>query len=325
MILKVMLHIELVSQLQKWQRKETVNGAEPEIDERPHYFAVRLHKSAIYFYRTISEDTRKSYDRTVKAFRQHYNENPVVFRGRLARRVQQPGVKLTDFRGDLQTLALKAYPQESNEIREHLILRGFPEGIENSQVRLDLRKNLGYEDVTLDRALERALHIEIVTRIEEEDNEPRVPAIQSNENTQLVNSINDLVRTLQTNQSKRQDNQKFSPQGARPKEFLRGSGRSSRETGDRNRNYNSYNRSSADNRRTNCDSRSRSPTPGGENRSQDWSHESCAKHSKTAVSFVREQCRCCGQRNHASKECKNCFECGSPNHFKQNCPYLNEN
>ena len=88
-------------------------------------------------------------------------------------------------------------------------MRGFLEGIKNSQVRLDLRKNLGDADMTLDKALERALHIEAVTRIEEEDNEPRVSAIQLNENTQLVNSINDLVRTLQTNQPNRQENQKF--------------------------------------------------------------------------------------------------------------------
>ena len=150
---------ELLSQLQKWQRKETVNGAETKIDKRPHYFALRLHKSAIDFYRTLSEDTRKSYDETVKAFRELYTEKPVVFPGRLARRFQQPGEKLTDFLGDLQTLALKAYPQESTEIREHLILRGFLEGIENGQVRLDLRKNLGDADMGLDRDLERALHI----------------------------------------------------------------------------------------------------------------------------------------------------------------------
>ena len=121
-----------------------------------------------------------------------------MFWGRLARRVQQPGEKLTDFLGDLQTLALKAYPQESTEIREHLILRGFLEGIENSHVRVDLRKNLGDADMTLDRALERALHIKAVTRIEEEDNESRVSVIQSKKNSQLLNSTNDLVRTLQT-------------------------------------------------------------------------------------------------------------------------------
>ena len=89
--------------------------------------------------------------------------------------------------------------------------------------------------MNLDKALEGALHIEAVTRIEE-DNEPRVSAIQSKKNTQLVNSINDLVRTLQTNQSNSQDNQNFSSQGSRPKEFLRGIELSSRETGGRNRN-----------------------------------------------------------------------------------------
>ena len=318
-------HFELLSQLQKWQRKETVNGAEDQIDERPHYFALRLQKSAIDFYGTLSEDTRKDYDETVKALRQYYNEKPVVFRGRLARRVQQPGEKLTDFLGDLQTLALKAYPQESNKIREHLILRGFLEGIENSQVRLDLRKNLGDADMTLDKALERALHIEAVTRIEEEDNEARVSAIQSNKNTQLVNSINDLVQTLQTNQPNRRENQKFSSQGARPKEFLRGSQRSSRENEDRNRKTNSYTRSSAEHRRNNYERRARSLTPGGENRSRDRSHESRAEQSKAAVSFEKEKCLRCGQRNHASRECKNCFECGILNHFKRNCPYLNEN
>ena len=150
---------ELLSQIQKWQRKETVNGSETEIDDRPHYFALRLQKSAIDFYRTISEDTRKSYYMTVNTSRQHYYEKLVVFRGRLARRFQQPDEKLTDFFGDFKNLALKAYPQESNEIRKHLNLKGFLEGIENIQMRLDLRKNLGDADMTLDKALERALHI----------------------------------------------------------------------------------------------------------------------------------------------------------------------
>ena len=133
------------------------------------------------------------------------------------------------------------------------------------------------------------------------------------------------MQTLQTNQPNEQDNQKFSSKRARPKNFLRGSEPRSRETGHKIRNCNSCNRSRADNRRTNCDSGVQSPTPEGENRSRIWSHESRAEQSKTAVSFDREKCCRCGQRNHASKECRNCFECGSPNHFKQNFAYLNEN
>ena len=62
-------HFELLSQLQKLQRIETINGVETETDERPHYFAFRVQYSAIDFYRTLSEDTRESYDETAKAFR----------------------------------------------------------------------------------------------------------------------------------------------------------------------------------------------------------------------------------------------------------------
>ena len=75
--------------------------------------------------------------------------------------------------------------------------------------------------MTWDKALERAIHIGAVTRSEEGDKELRVSAIQLNVNTQIVNFINDLVRTPQTNQSNMQDNQKFSSQGARPKNFER--------------------------------------------------------------------------------------------------------
>ena len=123
-------HFELLAELQKWKRTETPSsgGAAREIDERPHYFAHRLQKSAIEFYRTLPQNVRDSYDETVKAFRNHYSEKPVVFRGRLARRVQHPGEKLTDFLGDLKHLAHKAYPEESQDTLDHLILRGFLDG-----------------------------------------------------------------------------------------------------------------------------------------------------------------------------------------------------
>ena len=88
-----------------------------------------------------------------------------VFRGRLARRVQQPGEKLTAFLGDLKQLALKAYPTESQDLRDHLVLRGFLEGINHSQVMLDLRKQIGDNDMKVETVLERALRLEAVTRI----------------------------------------------------------------------------------------------------------------------------------------------------------------
>ena len=61
---------ELLAELQKWRRTERASsgGAVCEIDERPHYFALHLQKSAIEFYRTLPQNVRDSYDETVEAF-----------------------------------------------------------------------------------------------------------------------------------------------------------------------------------------------------------------------------------------------------------------
>ena len=98
----------------------------------------------------------------------------------------KPGKKVTDFLGDLQGLAMKAYPGESEEIRYHLVVRGFLEGIRNSQVRLDLRKTIGDAEMNIERILEIALHLEAVTRIEEEEKEPRVAVLRFNPTTMRV-------------------------------------------------------------------------------------------------------------------------------------------
>ena len=145
-----------------------------EVDERPHYFAHRLQKSAIEFYRTLPQATRENYDDFVKVFREHNSEKPAIFRGRLARRVQQPGEKLTDLLGDLKELALKVYPTESQDIRDYLVLRGFSEGINHSQVRLDLREQISDKKMKIETVLERALHLEAVTRKEEEEQLPKL-------------------------------------------------------------------------------------------------------------------------------------------------------
>ena len=83
-----------------------------EVDELTHYFDLRLQKFTIEFNRTLPQATGENYNECVKAFREHYSEKPVVFRGRLARCIQQPGEKLTNFLGDLKQLALKAYRTE---------------------------------------------------------------------------------------------------------------------------------------------------------------------------------------------------------------------
>ena len=69
---------------------------------------------------------------------------------------------------------MKAYPTESQDIRDRFVLRGFLEGINHSQLRLDLRKQIGDKDMKIETNLERALHLEAVTRIEEEVQTPKL-------------------------------------------------------------------------------------------------------------------------------------------------------
>ena len=57
------------------------------------------------------------------------------------------------------------------------MLGEFLEGIRNSQVRLDLRKTIGDAEMNIESILEMALHLKAVTRIEEEEKEPRVAVL----------------------------------------------------------------------------------------------------------------------------------------------------
>ena len=63
------------------------DGNEIELGERPHYFELRLQKSAIDFYRTLTDAQKGSYDETLKASR---TKKPLVFWGQLARLIQYP-------------------------------------------------------------------------------------------------------------------------------------------------------------------------------------------------------------------------------------------
>ena len=110
------------------------------------------YKDFIEFYRTLPQGTRENYDECVKVFRGHYSKKPVVFQGCPAHRVH-PGEKLTD----LKQLVWKAFSTESKDIRDHLVLRGFLEGIKHSQVKLDLRKQIEDKDIEIEAILERVL------------------------------------------------------------------------------------------------------------------------------------------------------------------------
>ena len=287
-------HFELLAELQKWRRTE--GDPAREVDERPHYFALRLQKSAIEFYRTLPQATRENYDECVKAFREDYSEKPVVFRGRLACRVQQPGEKLADFPGDLKQLTLKAYPTESQDIRDHLFLRGFLEGINQSQVRLDLKKQIGDKVKKIETVLERALHLEAVTRIEEEEQTPKVAVIRRDETKDLVEAVTKLVNQLSVDCKQRENrhNQSRERSGSRER------------WGDDRRNRGQQKDRGFNDRR-------RFPTHGPSHRDRSFGREEPSRRNDRQ-SF---KCKDCGQEGHLSRNCRNCFLCGSSQHLKK--------
>ena len=109
--------------------------------------------------------------------------------------------------GDLKQLALKAYRAESQDIRNHLVLRRFREGINHSQVRLDLRKQIGDKDMKIETVLERAMHLKAVTRIEEEEQTPKVAVIRRDETKDLVKAVTRLVNQLSVDDKQRENRQ----------------------------------------------------------------------------------------------------------------------
>ena len=118
----------------------------------------------------------------------------MVFRGRLLRRVQQAGEKLTSLLGDLQQLTLKLYPEESQDIRNHLVLRDGREGIDNTQLNFKLRNIIWDKDMNIADALERVFHLEFVIRIEAEEQTPRRAAIWRRKTDILGDSVNRCVK-----------------------------------------------------------------------------------------------------------------------------------
>ena len=69
---------------------------------------------------------------------------------------------------------MKSYRTESQDIRDHLVLRRSMEGIDKNQVRLDLMMQIGDIDMKIETALEEALHLEDVTSGEEEAKTPNL-------------------------------------------------------------------------------------------------------------------------------------------------------
>ena len=72
-----------------------------------------------------------------------------------------PGRKITNFFERFTVLRYESIPEGVQ--RDHLILRGFLEGIRRTQVRLDIRKTLWDAAMNIERLRETAIHLEAVT------------------------------------------------------------------------------------------------------------------------------------------------------------------
>ena len=86
-------HFEFLAHLREWTRTEMHGGNGVEINERPHYFALRIQISATDFYRILTDANVTKYYETVRAFETHCTVKPVLFNGGLARGMQHPSEK----------------------------------------------------------------------------------------------------------------------------------------------------------------------------------------------------------------------------------------
>ena len=97
----------------------------------------------------------------------------------------------------------------------------------------------------IETVLERALHLEAVTKIEEEEQQPKIAAIRRDENRELVEAVTKLISQMTTDDGNRNQRASFS----RERSNSRGRWES------RNRDRDSYRKRDGSGRR-------RHPTPG---------------------------------------------------------------
>ena len=144
--------------------------------------------------------------------------------------------------------------------------------------------------MTVHKTLERALHLEAVTRIEEEEQVPQIAAIrQDDSNKSLIEAVNGLVQKL----SGTADGNS------------RESGGNSQGWVNTRRGYQGQNNFNQNQDRPNLLEYEKSGFPNND------------KNFNRNFTNSRTRCR---QKGHRIKQCRNCFHCGSSQHIKRYCP-----
>ena len=92
-----------------------------------------------------------------------YQEPPECFRSSLAKRIQGESKKLCELLAELKLLADKAYPTDTQPIRDQIVLQSFIDGNHNTHVRAELRTN---KPASRDPAFESVLHFDAIYCLE---------------------------------------------------------------------------------------------------------------------------------------------------------------
>ena len=109
-------------------------------DNRPNYFALRLERNALHFYTTLTVAQQQNFDQLVAVFRTTYTTNIEVLKAKLKTARQQPNQTIAAFLCDIRTLASRVYRGQSH-IEEQMVLTSFIEGLNDAQLRWELRKS----------------------------------------------------------------------------------------------------------------------------------------------------------------------------------------
>ena len=167
--------------------------------------------------------------------------------------------------------------------------------------------------LTIETVSEEALHPEAVTRIEEEEREPKVAVLQPDKTKGAINSVNNVVEILSVSGGSRSGNRG----SLRERSIFRRSssreGNHSRKLADRGKG----NRGRAGYR----GGQYRTLTPGKSSglRERSQSRENVSE-SDREEGFESDSCRNCGQRGHGARACKSLFEVWKFTIFQKRLP-----
>ena len=264
-------------------------------------FFLRLRGSAIEFYQSLDDATKNDHTELTKHFLRQYQEPPEFVRSSHAKRLQGKSGKVSEFLAELKILANKAYPQDTQPIRDHIALQSFIEGLHNVLVRVELRKN---KPAAINLALESALHFNAIYRLDARTNETPSSSTALNTIEALSHKVDKLMAGQLNYQSRSQPfNRKSNRKGSSTHKLSPLSKRTSPN----------YSWSPSLNSEQ---QRSSSPR-------QAFTHKSrsCSVSNDRKVRFAGPTiCIGCNKKGHTKNVCKNCWNCGSSQHQRGNCP-----